>query len=332
MQQFNSDRRAFLARTAAVAVAGALVRNEAVAAGSNEAVAAGGKMRGIYPIAQTPFTPDNKLDLAHLGGQAKFCTRRRVPGLVWPQMASGWTTLSEAERLAGAEALLAAAHGTPTQVVIGLQAHDGDRAVSSRLAKHAAANGANAVIALVSLPGNPTDQQRLDYYKALGDMTDLPLVVQTDEHMSVDLVADICNKVPTVACVKDEAGDPLERIGPLRERTGGRVAIFTGTYARALIVEMQEKVDGNMPSILLCDLLQRIFELWYAGKQQQAFELYGRYQAYKSIPNVDNYTLSVRGIFPKDAIVNRQPSKLRPQDKQFIDHVYREFMKPYVEV
>src|SRR5438094_805191 len=64
-------------------------------------------LRGIFPIAQSPFTDADKLDIDCLVEQARFLDRGRVHGCVWPQIASEWSTLSESERLAGAEALAA---------------------------------------------------------------------------------------------------------------------------------------------------------------------------------------------------------------------------------
>jgi dihydrodipicolinate synthase/N-acetylneuraminate lyase len=216
----QTDRRKFLAGAGATALAGAIATN---------AKASPRKMRGIYPIAQTPFSPDNKLDLPRLAGQVEFCTRAKVPGVVWPQLASGWITLSEQERMAGAEAMLAAVKGTSTDVIIGVQAQDGDKAMSSRLARHAQDHGATGVIALVSLPQDrQTDAGIIDYYKAIGGATSLPLVMQATGNQSVDLVAEVCRQVPTVACIKDEAGEPLERIAAIRARTDGKVAVFAG--------------------------------------------------------------------------------------------------------
>ena len=42
-------------------------------------------LRGIFPIAQTPFTETDKLDLDALVREVEFVTRGRVHGLVWPQ-------------------------------------------------------------------------------------------------------------------------------------------------------------------------------------------------------------------------------------------------------
>ena len=53
--KLETSRRTFLAGASAAALAGM--------PGAVAAAAPRKKMRGIYPIAQTPCTPDNKLDL-----------------------------------------------------------------------------------------------------------------------------------------------------------------------------------------------------------------------------------------------------------------------------
>src|SRR5207248_2389177 len=101
-------------------------------------------MRGVFPIGQTPFTEDDRLDLDLLQGEVKFCNRFKVHGFAWPQIASGWTTLSEQERLQGAEAILSAGKNGKTSLVIGLQTQGNDLAKAVMYAKHAARNGADA--------------------------------------------------------------------------------------------------------------------------------------------------------------------------------------------
>ena len=65
--------------------------------------ATGKPIRGLFPIGFTPFTSDNKMDLEGLAAQVKFCNRGGVHGFIWPQIASGWTTLSDTERMDGTE-------------------------------------------------------------------------------------------------------------------------------------------------------------------------------------------------------------------------------------
>ncbi len=290
--------------------------------------------RGLFPIAQTPFTPADKLDLVSLMRQVDFCRRTGVPGLIWPQLASDWEMLDDSERLAGAEALLGAAKGTAVKVVIGVQARDGKLSTALNFAAHAAAHGAPAIISLP--PDGVGEDAMAAYYKAVGASVPLPLVLQTQKTMSVDLVDKVYQQVPTLSCIKDEAGEPLDRIGPIRKLTGGKVAIFAGKGCVAMLNEMMLGFDGYCPSMFCADIFQRTFEVWNAGRRKEATEMFGRIMALRSIPGVMPYLMILRGIFPADVGYRNPPgrktqeTKLPEAGKALIRQTYEAVVRPYV--
>jgi len=333
-KQFEtSGRRAFLKTLSAGALSLAVSR-----VGESEGTR---PLRGVFPIGQTPFTEDDKLDLDLLGGEVKFCNRYKVHGFAWPQIASGWTTLSEQERLSGAEAILAAGKGGKTALIIGVQTQGNDVAKAVMYAKHAAKNGADGVISLP--PENADDKAMIGYYKTIGAATDLPLMVQSQGSMSVDLVVEMAKQIPTMKAVKDEAGDPLSRVTQIIERTSGKLAVFSGNGVRTMIDEMRLGFSGHCPYTVLSDFYAAAFDLWHAGKHREAFDMFGRMQAFNSITGASsNYLLVMRGIF-------RETTKTRgnagggsgrgargasgPLDeatKKALRDAWDEFMKPYL--
>ncbi len=262
--------------------------------------ATGGKrLEGIFPIAQTPFTDSNKLDLDCLVEEVRFIDRGGVPGFVWPQLASEWSTLSEAERLEGAEAIASAGKKLKPAIVIGVQSGSISGAV--KYAKHAASVGADALISLP--PPNQTDDNALlEYYKTVGAATELPLFVQAVGHMSVDLLIQIYKSVPTCHYIKDEAGKPLERIAELRSRSSDQLKIFTGGHGRTLIDEMIRGFSGSMPAASFADLYASSWDLWHQGKKDEAIETFA--DAALLINEIGayglesmKYILCVRGVF-----------------------------------
>jgi 2-keto-3-deoxy-L-arabinonate dehydratase len=308
--QDEFDRRAFL-KTAGVLTLGlgaaALLPSGAEAAGRLDPGAK--PWRGLFPIAQTPFTADNKLDLDCLVAEIKFCNRTGIPGLLWPQGSSGWTTLSEKERLDGAEAMLAAGKGGKTALIIGVQPLDGDVNTAIRYARHAAQHGADG---LVSLPlgfdnGQPdkklTLQNHLDYYKALGTSTDLPIMVQSHGDMSVDLIVALYEQVPTLKAVKDETGNTLTRLPELKSRTDNKLVVMDANGALKMLDGMRLGFDGYIPKTGLADLSQVVFDLWYAGKHKEAFDMFGRIQAFQSITGAMQYILTARGVFKETTTI-----------------------------
>lgn len=326
------ERRAFLKQVGTVSLG--LGFSERLARAEREP--SGNKsFRGLFPIGETPFTEDGKLDLECLADEVRFCDRGSVAGFVWPQIASGWSTMTDQERLQGAEAILNAGKNGRTALVIGVQAKGADIAPSLQFAHHAAAHGSDAVISLP--PENASDRTMIEYYKAIGAATPLPLFVQSQGNMSVDLIVEMFQQVPTMKCVKDEAGNPLARVTEIRQRTGGKLAVFAGNGVRTMIDELHLGFSGYCPYPGLADLYQATFDLWNEGKTQQAFDLFGRILAYDSISGAEHYALVARGVFkettthrPNPGSGGRGEAELDATQKRFLRDSLDRFLKPYL--
>ena len=258
------------------------------------------QLRGLFPIGSSPFTEGDKLDLESLAAQVTFCNRGYVHGFVWPQIASGWTTLTEPERMAGTEAILAVGKGGGTTLVVGVQSKTGDLKEVERYAKHAVAHGADAIVSLPP-PGVTDEKVLLDYYQQVGKMTELPLFVQTIENMSVDLVVEIFKTIPTAKHVKDEAnpgGGALGRIAEIRKRTNDEMKVFSGQGVRTMINEMELGFSGHCPTVALADVYAAAFDLWHGGKRRDAFDMFGRILAFNSLGTTGrDSVLIARGVF-----------------------------------
>ncbi|MGP8247538.1 MAG: dihydrodipicolinate synthase family protein [Bryobacteraceae bacterium] len=305
---------------------------------ANSSFAAEGKpLRGVFPIGQTPCTPDNKLDLDSLAAEVRFCNRGGVHGFVWPQIASGWAGLTQKERMDGAEAILAAGKGGKTALAIGVQTLGGGTAGAVEYARHAARNGADAI---VSLPPRDADADAMiEYYQTIGKATDLPLFVQTTGNMSVDLVVRMFQQIPTMRVVKDEAGNPLQRVAEIRERTGGKLNVFSGNGVRTMITEMRRGFSGHCPTTGLADIYAQAFDLWHSGREREGFDMFGRVLAFDSIPNAGAYALIARGVFKEGAVTRasstpggggRRSAPLDEAGKREIREALNSYLKPYL--
>jgi 4-hydroxy-tetrahydrodipicolinate synthase len=286
----NPRRREFLRSLSAGALGLALSRRTPAAdtPGAKQ-------MRGVFPIGLTPFTPDDKLDLEGLAAEVKFCNRGGVHGFIWPQIASGWSTLTEQERMDGAEAILAAGRGGKTVLIIGVQGPD--LAAVARYAKHAEKLGADGI---VSLPpaGASDDKSLVEYYQQVGRLSPLPLFVQSVGSVSVDAIVEMFNTIPTMRQVKDEAGDPLQRVTELRRRTNDQLKVFSGNGVRTMITEMELGFSGHCPFPTLADVYAAAFDLWHAGKKVEALDMFGRILALGTMGPVTGHdVLIARGVF-----------------------------------
>lgn len=304
----DHDRREFLEFLWRCALSSA-VQGSRMLAGERSASK---PLRGIFPIAQTPFTESNKLDLDALVEEVRFIDRCGAQGFVWPQMASEWMTLTEAERIEGAEAIASTGKKLRPAIVIGVQSPDVASAI--RYANHAERAGANAIISLP--PSERSDPKTdLEYYKTIGRATELPMFVQAVGNMTVDLIIELYKTIPTFRHIKDEAGNPLVRIAPLRERSSGQLKVFSGGHGRDLIDEMRRGGSGSMPAASFADLYAQTWDLWQEGKPDEAMAMQGRTlliltEMLSHGPESMKYILYLRGVFKTYGVRNSQAPNL----------------------
>src|SRR6202453_2707053 len=323
------DRRQFL---------GALSLGAAALAGPHvmRAQTAARRLAGVFPIGFTPVNAQNQVDFDGLAAQVQFCRRGGVHGLAWPQIASGWTTLTPEERMHGAEVITAAARGGTTAIVIGVQSRTADFKETERYAKQAEKLGADAIISIA--PPGVTDPFELSrYYKRLGKVTALPLFAQTGGDFSVDLLVEMFDNIPTFQYVKDEAGDPLERVTEIRRRTNEQLNCFSGKGVNTMITEMERGFVGHCPFVSLADLYASAYDLYHAGHARDAFDQFGRIEAASSMfPQSDVNVLIARGVFRPGTTTRLAPPapgadfhrKVISPDE--IRHDLDTYLKPYL--
>jgi len=358
------DRRTFLEQVGLLGLAAALPQAMEAAPvadvhGAELKTPSGKPLRGLYPIMETPFTAEDKLDTAALAAEVAFLNRGRVAGMVWPVFASSWSTLSDAERIEGAETILAAGKGGKSAMAIAVQNTAWDIPTSVRSAKHAAAHGADAIVAMPPNNGwNVSDQAIVDYYIAIGKATDLPLIVQTRGTVSVDVMITMFQQIPTMKATKDEVGNTLERATELIQRTGNKLAVWAagGGTGNQLMQELPLGIVGLCPTPQYADVLQQAMELYWAGKKREAFDMWSRVQGFAALPGATEYMMVARGVFPEGTKSRPQPMEpearqgaggaagggaagggggrraapLTDKDREFLRTALEDYLKPYL--
>ena len=298
------NRRKFLQGAGVSLGVLALAGQGALAAGATIAKSPNGKaLAGVFPIGWTPCTPDNKFNADAMVKQQQFLNRGKVAGMAWPQNASGWQSLSAAEWNQGAEAL-ASVKGN-TALVLGVQTEGFNVANSQAYCRKAKSLNADGIISLV--PPNANDADRVAYFKALADASGLPIMVQAVGDVSVDQLVALAAAVPSIMSVKDEAGDPLERAPELLQKTGGKIEEFSGGGGMSFFAELELGFLGTCPYTGLADVLQICFNQYRAGRKRDAYDTFGRFLAFNSLPHANEYVMKARGVFAEDAIMRVNP-------------------------
>lgn len=233
------------------------------------------EFRGYFPILQTPFQADGRIDLDDVEREVNFCIRAGADGLVWPQLLSEFHELNSQERLETAALILKTSKGR-APVIVGVQSPETSMAV--KMAGHAAEHGAAAVIALPPYEGKPTLDEVRAYYLAIAKECKLPVVVQNSggkwgPALPVSFVVELANTGPQFGHVKEEVPQILPRFHQY-STSGAMKSVFSGTGGKYAPFELAHGTTGAMGPSSLPDVVARIYRLYREGKREEARDIY----------------------------------------------------------
>jgi 4-hydroxy-tetrahydrodipicolinate synthase len=239
--------------------------------------------KGVYIIAATPFTEDGTLDMQSVDTLTDFYLRCGVHGFTLLGMMGEAHKLTAEESIDVVKRVISRA-GT-RQVIVGVS-HAGLENVR-RLAHEVMVAGAAGV--MVAPPaGLKGDDGIYIYYAqvcaALGP--DIPLVYQdypqaTGVHLPPSLFERMVDDFRQLVMLKHEDAPGLAKLTRIREgekKPGRRrVSILVGNGGLYLPQEMRRGADGAMTGFAFPEMLVEVYELFAAGKAEEAEDLFDIY-------------------------------------------------------
>ncbi len=331
------NRREFVERVTAVALALPLVPQAASASPTAAPADEKKDFHGIFAILETPFAPSNAIDEEDLAHEVDFCVRCGAHGLVWPQLAAEFFLLSEEERMRGAEVIIQAAAGR-RPVVIGVQ--EPYKGVAIKLARHAEEKGANAIIAIPPFVGGSGLDVAADYYRSLAQAVRLPVFVQNSggswgPAMSTEFVIRQAREFPQLGYVKEEVSPVPHRLEAY-VKSGAMTGIFSGSAGKNLLNEMSRGSSGTMPACEFVDVNAQVYDLAAAGKTKDAYELFEKLLPMINLEQTYGMTFAKsvlvrRGIFKSARMRNGTALTLDRYDERELDYWWNQ-LQPYFKV
>ncbi|MCC6588638.1 MAG: dihydrodipicolinate synthase family protein [Bryobacterales bacterium] len=290
-------------------------------------------LRGIFPIVATPFTESKALDYDDLAKEVAFLEKCGVHGMVWPQLASEYMTLSKEERMRGMEVIAAAAKNRKASLVFGVQG--ASLTAAMEYLKKAEDLKPDALIAIP-----PSEAKTIDdydrYYSTLAESTQRPIFVQTTGGAkgitpSVDFLIALAKKHPNLGYIKEEAEPVTTRMIGLAEARPTIKGVFSGNAGKGMLYEWRLGMDGTMPGSPYSDIYVRIWDAWQAGDRDRARLVFSQLLLMINldsvVPGARQYVMKRRGVF-KTAVSRRQPVKLSPKAVEEIEFCLAA-LKPY---
>ena len=291
-------------------------------------------MRGAFIIMATPFTDSKAVDYEDLAAEVDFMHRAGVQGMVWPQLASEYVTLSMEERMKGMEVLAKAAKGKKPALVLGVQGSNTKTAL--QYAEQAERLAPDAMIAIPPTEAGSLEDFRA-YYRALARVTERPFFIQTTGGAKgivpeVQFLVDLAKEFPNFGYIKEEHEPVISRMTELARHRPAIKSVFSGAAGKGMMYEMRLGFDGTMPGAPYADLYAHVWNAYQAGHKDKARDIFSKLllliNLEQQIPGTRQYVMKKRGVF-KTWVSRRTEVNLTAEAMQEIDFNLAA-LKPYL--
>jgi 2-keto-3-deoxy-L-arabinonate dehydratase len=234
---------------------------------------------GIFPIVNTTFHEDGRLDLDSQARLVHFLLESGAHGLGLFGTASEGYTLASDERLQLLRLILRESAGrVPVIVSTGHTGTD----VAVALSRQAEAEGADALMILPPYFLKPDAEGTFEYFRTINDNVGIPIMVQdaplmTQVPMGASLLARMARELEHVRYAKIEAPPTAPKITEVRRAAGDDLVLFGGLNGQFLLEELGRGAQGTMPGSDLTAVFARIWTLRQDRRLDEAREQFGRY-------------------------------------------------------
>jgi len=238
-------------------------------------------LRGVFPIAPTPFTAAGDLDLEGQRRVLDCMVDQGVDAICVLANYSEQFLLSDRERDILLELCLG--HVAGRLPVIVTCSHFSTRMAAER-ARAAAAAGAAMGMLMPPYHGTALradDVGVVEHYARVADACDVPIMVQdaplSGVNLPVSLLVRLVRDVPRVRYFKIEVPGAAAKLRSLIEAGGEAIeGPFDGEEAITLMADLEAGATGTMPSALLPDLIKPVVEHYRSGRRSEAAATYAR--------------------------------------------------------
>jgi len=294
------------------------------------------RLRGIFPVLQTPLDAQGDLDILSLRREVGFCVTAGAHGIVFPALGSEVQFLSDHERRQLVEVVAAEAAGRiPFIATVSAPS----AAIAVEHARHAAALNAQAVMALPPYINQASGDEILDYFQRIADACPLPLVVQNAAPgVSPDFLVRLLREVPQVRYIKEEAGASAHNVSAVLRATVQAPCdgIFGGAFGRWMLSELRRGASGFMPAAEIIDIYVQVWDAWQIGDSARARMIFNlilpliNQLMLLGLP-VSKEVLVRRGVFKSSRMRSPGSISLDEDDRIELDAILAD-LQPYFRV
>lgn len=231
--------------------------------------------KGIMPAVTTKFTNEDTLDIDLFKHNIQAQLDAGVHGIVLGGTLGEASTLTEGEkRILTQETVKFVNNKVPVLINIAEQSTKG--AITA--AHHAEADGASGLMMLPPMRYKASDEETVEYFKAVATNTSLPIMVYNNP---VDYKIEVTQKMfdellkcDNIEAVKESTRD-VSNVTRIKNNFGDRLKIMCGVDTLAL-ESLLMGADGWIAGLVCAFPAETvaIYELQKAGRIQEAIEIY----------------------------------------------------------
>ncbi|CAN5687268.1 dihydrodipicolinate synthase family protein [soil metagenome] len=230
---------------------------------------------GVFPIAPTPFLPDERIDEDGQRRAIDFLIDAGVDGICILANYSEQFSLTDAERNRLQAICMEQVEGRVPVIVT--TSHYSARVAAER--SRAAQDAGAAMVMLMPPYHGATLRVEQDglrrFFGTVAEAIDIPMMIQdapmSGTPLSADFLAQLAIEIPNVQYLKVEspqAATKLERVIDLAgEDCPGP---FDGEEGITLIPDLEAGATGTMPSAMIPDVIGKIIHSWLDGDEEMA--------------------------------------------------------------
>ena len=231
--------------------------------------------KGVYPALTTKFTANDELDLPLFKKNLDAQVAAGVHGVILGGSLGEASTLTQDEKeLLLKETLAHLAGKIPVIVNIAEQS----TSVAVAFAARAKSLGAEGIMLLPPLRYKADSQETVEYFKAVAQATDLPVMIYNNPvdygiMVTIDMFAELAN-VPNIVSLKESTRD-ISNVTRMKNAFGDRYRILCGVDTLAM-EELVMGADGWVAG-LVCGFPREtvvIFDLVQQGRYSEALKIY----------------------------------------------------------
>jgi 2-keto-3-deoxy-L-arabinonate dehydratase len=236
---------------------------------------------GIFPIAPTPFTDAEALDIDGQRRVLDCMVAQGVDGICILANYSEQFLLADEERDTLLELCLSHVNGRVPVIVT--CSHFSTRIAVAR-ARRAATAGAAMLMLMPPYHGaglRADESMMLQHFARVADAVSIPIMVQdaplSGVTLSVPFLVRLAREVPAARYFKVEVAGAAAKLRNLIAAGGAEIeGPFDGEESITLLPDLDAGATGTMPSALLPDLIKPVLTLHRAGRRQEAAAMYAR--------------------------------------------------------